>query len=354
MRGLSPSRRTQADCDLQGNLYFTDLTGRRVWCEGLSVAGLVFHPAGWLAGCGAAGLFRIVPASGQTTFLACGSLPAAGVTVLSPSVGRMEFLRLPKDEVTNSCYGGPDLRLRVPPSHCRKPALGADHIVDLLPERGGVGVEHFAAEERVTIDGVVERQHAVQVIDLVLEELRFGPRQTLPLLDPPFRVRKTDGDGRMSADAHQEPGKGHAVIPQGECLRAPGKNLRIDHEERSAAKIHCDQPAADPDLGCRDCATEAMTTAKRGERLCQSAGVVAERRIADVLDGLRDQPELRIAEKQHIRNLNRHPESLRLAGVEGKEGREPGLRTERIPAFKNRRPQDRGGRFPPRHQGSME
>src|SRR5689334_17431423 len=102
-------------------------------------------------------------------------------------------------------------------------ALGS--VVILLPLA--------AVGEGIDPGGAIEREDPVQVIDLVLQQLRH-PTLALQGVRFPLQVRVLDRDAIRPRDSHQQPGEREAVVPQFEILGADVGDFGVHHRDALA------------------------------------------------------------------------------------------------------------------------
>src|SRR5690606_28576612 len=85
----------------------------------------------------------------------------------------------------------------------------------VAPRVAGVSL---APDHRRVALGAVDGEEAVEVVELVLQQLRLGLRQPLAQVDAPELVAVTHGDRSPAPDPDEHVGEAHAIVPQGEGL----------------------------------------------------------------------------------------------------------------------------------------
>src|SRR3990170_1984651 len=112
-----------------------------------------------------------------------------------------------------------------------------------VPVGGGVEAVPFLPEaEWIRTAGSIHREHAIQVVDFVLEQ--FGPvAGELDLVRSALEVLVADPNVMGPLDPDQEIGKREAVVPDREILGADVHDFRID--EGPAGPSHSDRSEGD-------------------------------------------------------------------------------------------------------------
>lgn len=127
-------------------------------------------------------------------------------------------------------------------------------MVRLAPER-----------EALAVDGARDRQHAVEVIELVLEQLRQVTLErpaTLGALEVVVRDRHRG----VAPHPHQQLREAHAVVPHLHQLLGALHDARVDEHVRRT-QVEVDDAAQVADLRRGDGATGPPTASERHQRV---------------------------------------------------------------------------------------
>lgn len=124
--------------------------------------------------------------------------------------------------------------------------------------------------------GAVDGQYAVEVVNLMLQQLRkvaFGFKRLLDAM----LIRVFDSNLQRALDSHHQIGKAEAIVPQLELLAALPRNFRIDERACKSHGLHSneDYPVERANLRRSDSAPEARITAKGRKRVAEVAYHIA-------------------------------------------------------------------------------
>jgi hypothetical protein len=116
----------------------------------------------------------------------------------------------------------------------------------------------------------VDREDAVEVIDLVLEELREVPVR-LQGLGPPLGIHVFHLDQDRPLDREDDREVAEAEVPDDHALVAPGRDPGVD-QGAGSVKLHVDHPGGLAELGRRDPAPVARPGSVGTEGLLEVQG----------------------------------------------------------------------------------
>ena len=177
--------------------------------------------------------------------------------------------------------------------------------VDAAPEFDATYAWKMGGGVRITLtDGtVLERtvhgQHAVEVVQLVLEELGIRGPEPSAHAGLSLRVLVAQRDRPMAAHPDQQGREAHAVVPERErLLRRPG-DLRVQHCERRVAEIDGDEPERGPDLGCGDRTAEPVLLAESGQGRLEPLLCRAKPGVGRIAHGRARHPQPRVTDLEH-------------------------------------------------------
>ncbi len=150
----------------------------------------------------------------------------------------------------------------------------------------------FPGRQRVWALSAVDGEHAIEMVNLVLEEFRestFG-RQIVP---DAVAALVADANGLVAAQTHHELRKRETVIPELEHLRTPPGVFGVDEFVADAVDPQEDDAHRGADLDGADAASETVSAAK----LYKSVVKILENGDGEAgVDGRRDGAQQRIAE----------------------------------------------------------
>src|ERR1700691_2206521 len=211
------------------------------------------------------------------------------------------------------------------PAYARRPAAGTrsarsgrlqsdNPAAAARPSRDSCGGSEsprmfFAGAEAVPVDGSVDRQNSVQMVDLMLHKLgkrarRFHPPRSAPA------VFVTHAHRLAALQIHEQAGEGEAIVPQPEFGLAPILILWIADSVCYSFEFDVDQPQRMADLDRTDAATEAVRAAEFVER---GAQVLEDRDgLGGFADRRRNGAQQRIAKLENAAGRHRFSTALTL------------------------------------------
>ena len=119
-------------------------------------------------------------------------------------------------------------------------------------------VPFLTQAERVQSEGSVHRQHALQMVDFMLKELRHVALQ-LACMSFPSQVLVADAYMMGSLQSDHQVGKREAIIPHGKIVGPDIGDFRID-QDPGAVNLDIDNAHGRANLRRGDCPTHPMTS----------------------------------------------------------------------------------------------
>ncbi|MPN02030.1 hypothetical protein SDC9_149243 [bioreactor metagenome] len=143
----------------------------------------------------------------------------------------------------------------------------------------------------------------------MLQQLRFCNPEVRPFLLGALFVPVPYADRPVPPDPDHQVREGHAVVPEGEGLRAPGDDLGVGDHEGSLPQVQGDEPLRDADLGGGDPPAEAVLLPEELKGLPEILHLLFQQGIGKILHGSAFPPQKRVAEYQD-RSFHHHASIL--------------------------------------------